>query len=390
MNVPFLDLKAQYRSIKDEIDVQIHDVIDNTAFVMGKYLQSFEEQFAIYQGLNHVIGTNSGTSALAAALMAVRQIYHDRFSAPDIEVITTTNTFIATTEAIVQAGMRPTFVDIDEKTYNLDADQLESAITEKTRIILPVHLYGQPANMNAIQKIADKHDLVVVEDCAQAHGAKYLDGWSENGGANANWKSVGGFGIASGFSFYPGKNLGAFGDGGAVGTNDQTIAEFTKMYRDHGSRVKYEHDFIGSTDRLDALQAAVLEVKLKHLNSWNEKRRLNAGIYESYLSEIDEVITPSVPEWAEPVWHLYVIRVADRQGLLESLQENGVGCGYHYKLPIHLQPAFSFLGYAEGDFPVTEKVMQEIISLPMFAELTEEQIKYSVEKVKEFLVSVPA
>jgi dTDP-4-amino-4,6-dideoxygalactose transaminase len=390
MNVPFLDLKAQYRTIKEEIDLKIHEVIDNTAFVMGKYLQRFEEQFAAYQGLTHVVGTNSGTSALAAALMAVRQIHHDRFAAHDIEVITTTNTFIATTEAIVQAGMRPTFVDIDEKTYNMDVDQLESAITDKTRIIMPVHLYGQPANLNAIQEVADKYDLVIVEDCAQAHGAKYLDGWAIDGGMNATWKCVGGFGTASGFSFYPGKNLGAFGDGGAVGTNDQTIAEFTKMYRDHGSQVKYEHDFIGSTDRLDALQAAILEVKLKHLNEWNEKRRQNSKLYEQYLSEVEEVVLPTVPEWAEPVWHLYVIRVADREALLKSLQESGVGCGYHYKLPIHLQPAFSFLGHGKGDYPVTEKVMQEIISLPMFAELTEDQIKYCVDKVKDSLVSVPA
>ena len=386
MNVPFLDLKAQYKEIKNEIDLKIHEVIDNTAFVMGRYLQSFEENFASYQGLTNVIGTNSGTSALAAALMAVRQIHHDRFGTGDIEVITTSNTFIATTESIVQAGMRPTFVDIDEQTYNIDVNLLESAITDKTRIILPVHLYGQPADMNAIQRIADKHNLIVVEDCAQAHGARYLDGWSFNGGNKSNWKCMGGFGAASGFSFYPGKNLGAFGDGGAVGTNDETIAEFTKMYRDHGSRVKYEHDFIGSTDRLDSIQAAILEVKLKHLNEWNDKRRQNAKLYGQYFADVEEVITPNVPDWAEPVWHLYVIRVADREGLLKFLQDNGIGCGYHYKLPIHLQPAFSFLGYKKGDFPVTEKVMQEIISLPMFAELNEDQVKYVVETIKKFVV----
>jgi dTDP-4-amino-4,6-dideoxygalactose transaminase len=281
--------------------------------------------------------------------------------------------------------MRPTFVDINENTYNMDVDLLEAAITEKTRIILPVHLYGQPADMNAIQKIADKYNLIIVEDCAQAHGARYLDGWSVNGGTKPDWKCVGGFGIASGFSFYPGKNLGAYGDGGAVGTNDQTIAEFTKMYRDHGSRVKYEHDFIGSTDRLDSIQAAILEVKLKHLNNWNEKRRHNAELYKKYLADVKDVIIPTVPEWAEPVWHLYVIRVNDREGLLKHLQEHGIGCGYHYKLPIHLQPAFSFLGYKEGDFPVTEKVMQEIISLPMFAELEEDHIKYVAETIEKFV-----
>jgi dTDP-4-amino-4,6-dideoxygalactose transaminase len=385
MNVPFLDLKAQYREIKTEVDKKIQEVIDNTAFVMGKYLQSFEENFANYQGIDNIIGTNSGTSALATALMAVRQIYHDRFDAADIEVITTSNTFIATTEAIVQAGMMPTFVDIDEGTYNIDTNLIESAITEKTRIILPVHLYGQPADMNEIQRIADKHNLIIVEDCAQAHGARYLDGWSLNGNNQSSWKCVGSFGAASGFSFYPGKNLGAFGDGGAVGTNDLNIAEFTKMYRDHGSRVKYEHDFIGSTDRLDSLQAAILEVKLRHLDDWNEKRRQNAKLYEKYFSDVDGVITPSVPDWVEPVWHLYVIRVGNREGLLKYLQDNGVGCGFHYKLPIHLQPAFSFLGYQKGDLPVTENLMKEIISLPMFAELNEEQVKYTVEKVKEFI-----
>jgi dTDP-4-amino-4,6-dideoxygalactose transaminase len=239
--------------------------------------------------------------------------------------------------------------------------------------------------MNAIQKIAEKYNLIVVEDCAQAHGARYLDGWSANGGEQASWKCMGGFGDASGFSFYPGKNLGAYGDGGAVGTNNETIAEFTKMYRDHGSRVKYEHDFIGSTDRLDSLQAAILEVKLKHLNNWNEGRRKNAKLYGEHFADVEEVITPHVPEWAEPVWHLYVIRVADRERLLQYLQDKGIGCGYHYKHPIHLQPAFSFLGYNEGDFPVTEKVMKEIISLPMYAELNEDQIRTVTENVKNSL-----
>ena len=383
MTIPFLDLKAQYNGIKREVDLKIQEVIDNTAFVMGKYLESFEKNFAAYQGLTNIIGTNSGTSALTAALTAVRQVYPDRFSNGNEEVITTSNTFIATTEAIVQAGMRPAFVDIDERTFNMDINLVESAITERTKIILPVHLYGQPANMNAIQNIAQKYNLIVVEDCAQAHGARYLDGWSLNGGKQSTWKCMGGFGDASGFSFYPGKNLGAFGDGGAVGTDNDLIATFTKMYRDHGSRIKYEHDFIGCTDRLDSIQAAILEVKLKYLDNWNEGRRKNAKLYEQYFADVDEVITPHVPDWAEPVWHLYVIRVRDREALLQYLQKNGIGCGYHYKLPIHLQPAFSFLGYREGDFPVTEKVMKEIISLPMYAELNEDQIKSVVESVKE-------
>jgi dTDP-4-amino-4,6-dideoxygalactose transaminase len=363
--------------MKSEMDSAIQEVIDNTAFVMGRYLQAFEEDFARYQGVKHAVGTNSGTSALAIALRAINKTGESEWQHGKWEAIIPANTFIATAEAVVQAGGRPVFVDIDENTYNMNAGLIEAAITENTRVIIPVHLYGQPAAMDEIMKIAKQHGLSVLEDCAQAHGAKYK--------SNGEWKNIGIYGNAAGFSFYPGKNLGAYGDGGAVGTNDEAIADFIKMYRDHGSKVKYEHHFSGSTDRLDSIQATVLRVKLKYLEQWNQKRRHNADLYRSYFNGVDEVVLPHVPEWALPVWHLYVIRVSDRIGLQKFLSDNGIGCGFHYKYPLHIQPAFSHLGFKEGDFPVTEKVMNEIISLPMFAELSEEQIKYVVEKVKEFV-----
>jgi dTDP-4-amino-4,6-dideoxygalactose transaminase len=379
MNVPFLDLKAQYRSIKSEVDSQIQEVIDNTAFVMGRFLNAFEQDFATYQGVKHVTGTNSGTSALAIALLALKERHDIEWPQGKWEAVVPANTFIATAEAVVQAGGRPVYADINEKTYNLTAQAAQAAITENTRVIIPVHLYGQPAPMDEIMQLAQKHNLMVLEDCAQAHGAKYKK--------NGAWTNISTYGHAAGFSFYPGKNLGAYGDGGAVGTNEESISEYIAMYRDHGSKIKYEHQFVGSTDRLDSLQATILRVKLKHLDKWNQRRRENAEMYKKYFSNVDEVIVPHVPDYALPVWHLYVIRVADRIGLQKFLSENGIGCGFHYKYPLHLQAAFSYLGYKEGDFPVTEKVMNEIISLPMFAELNEDQIKYVVEKVKEFLVS---
>jgi dTDP-4-amino-4,6-dideoxygalactose transaminase len=271
MKVPFLDLKSQYKKIKPEVDGKIQEVIDNTAFVMGRYLQDFEKSFGIYHDLDHVIGTNSGTSALIAALMAIKNMKVREWGNENWQVITTSNTFIATVEAIVLSGWEPVFVDINEDTYNMDIESLRHSITDKTKVILPVHLYGQPAHMEEIIKIANEYDLIILEDCAQAHGAEYL---SKN-----EWRKVGGCGLASGFSFYPGKNLGAFGDGGAVGTNDDEFAQFVKMFRDHGSRIKYEHEFIGTTDRLDAIQAAVLNIKLNYIDEWNQNRRENALLH---------------------------------------------------------------------------------------------------------------
>jgi dTDP-4-amino-4,6-dideoxygalactose transaminase len=385
MKVPFLDLNIQYQQIKTEINTRLTEVLDNHAFVLGRYLQQFEENYARYQNLKYVIGTGSGTSALMISLLAIKNIYGKRWGKGKWEVICPCNTFVATAEAIVQAGFEPRFVDIDEETYNLNLDNLQLVIGNKTKIILPVHLYGQPADMDAVMKIAAEKKLLVVEDCAQVHGAEYLSHSSLAADAKGKWQKLGGFGLAAGFSFYPGKNLGAYGDAGAVGTNHAEIADFIRMYRDHGSTVKYEHQFLGSTDRLDSLQAVVLDVKLKYLDEWNSKRRRNAELYNRFFKEVTEVMTPIVPDWAKPVWHLYVIRVRDREGLQKYLQDNGIGSGFHYKQPLHLQPALAYLGYKKRDFPVTEKVMQEIISLPMYAELQEEQIKYVVEKVKDFM-----
>jgi dTDP-4-amino-4,6-dideoxygalactose transaminase len=385
MNVPFLDLNIQYRQVKAKINLRLNEVLENHSFVLGRYLQQFEDNFANYQNLNHVVGTGSGTSALMIALLAIKNIYGKKWGKGKWEIICPANTFIATAEAIVQAGFDPRFVDIDKNTYNLDPDNLKLVISKKTKIIIPVHLYGQPADMDAVMKIAAEKKLLVMEDCAQVHGAEYFSRSSPGTTGLGTWRKLGSFGLAAGFSFYPGKNLGAYGDAGAVGTNDVQLAEFACMYRDHGSKVKYEHQFLGSTDRLDALQAVVLDVKLKYLDEWNEKRRRNAELYNKYFKDVAEVITPKVPQWARPVWHLYVIRVRNREGLQKYLQENGIGSGFHYKKPLHLQPALTYLGYKKGDFPVTEKVMRDIISLPMYAELQEEQIKYVVKKVKEFV-----
>jgi dTDP-4-amino-4,6-dideoxygalactose transaminase len=385
MKVPFLDLSVQYQQIKNEINTRLREVLDNNTYVLGRFLQQFEVNFARYQNLKYTIGTGSGTSALMISLLAIKNIYGKKWGKGKWEVICPCNTFIATAEAIVQAGFEPRFVDIDEQTYNLDVEQLKKVIIKKTKIIIPVHLYGQPAEMDAIMKVAGEKDLLVVEDCAQAHGAEYLIHSTTVADVKGQWKKLGGFGVATGFSFYPAKNLGAYGDAGAVGTNDPAIAEFVRMYRDHGSMVKYEHRFIGSTDRLDSLQAVILDVKLKYLDEWNSKRRHHADLYNQYFKDVTEVRTPLVPDWARPVWHLYVIRVRDREGLQKYLQDHGIGSGFHYKKPLHLQLAFAYLGYKKGDFPATEKVMSEIISLPIYAELQKEQIKYVVEKVKEFV-----
>ncbi len=381
MNVPFLDLKTQYKSIKSEIGVAIQNVMDDCAFVQGPYLKKFENDFADYLGIQHVVGVNSGTSALAIILKSLRIIHS--WPVHEWEAIIPANTFIATAESVLQAGGRPVLVDIDEQTYNMDPGKIEKVISKRTKVIIPVHLYGQPADMDKLITIANKYNLMVVEDAAQAHGAKYL---SESNIENSKWKNISNFSHATSFSFYVSKNLGAYGDGGAVGTNDDEIADFIRMHRDHGSRVKYEHEFIGNTDRLDDIQAAILNVKLKYLDEWNKRRKINADLYNKYFSGEDGVIIPKIPNWAKPSWHLYVIRVSNREQLMIHLKENGVGCGCHYKIPLHLQPALNFLNKKNGDFPVTEKVMNEIISIPMYPELNENQIKYVVQKIKNFVV----
>lgn len=364
MKVNFVDLKAQYQTIKPEIDKAIENVISNTAFILGKAVAEFEEQFATYCGAKHCVGINSGTSALIMALKALDVGEGD-------EVITTTNTFIATAEAISFAGATPVLVDIEDGSYNMDPGKLEKAITGKTKAIIPVHLYGQPADMDPILEIAEKKGIPVIEDSAQAHGAQYKG------------KKTGGLAKVACFSFYPGKNLGAYGEGGAITTNDEEIAKKARMLRDHGSPKKFYHEFIGNNCRLEGIQGAVLSVKLKHLDKWNDGRRKNADLYRKYLQGTGVGLPEEMP-YARHVYHVFCVRVKDREKLIDFLKEKGIFTNIHYPIPIHLQKAYSFLGYKKGDFPVTEGCMDQILSLPMFAELTEEEIKYTADCIKEF------
>jgi dTDP-4-amino-4,6-dideoxygalactose transaminase len=364
MKVNFVDLKAQYQTIKPEIDKAIENVISNTAFILGKAVAEFEEQFADYCGAKHCVGINSGTSALIMALKALDVGEGD-------EVITTTNTFIATAEAISFAGATPVFVDIEDKNYNLDPAKLEKAITGKTKAVIPVHLYGQPADMDPILEIAEKKGVAVIEDSAQAHGARYKG------------RRAGGLAKTACFSFYPGKNLGAYGEGGAVTTNDENVAQKVRMLRDHGSPKKFYHEFIGNNCRLEGIQGAVLSVKLKHLDKWNDGRRKNADLYRKYLEGTGVGVPEEMP-YAKHVYHVFCVRVRDREKLIDFLKGKGIFTNIHYPIPIHLQKAYQFLGYKKGDFPVTEGCMDQILSLPMFAELTEEEIKYTADCIKEF------
>ena len=363
MNIPFLDLKAQYKSIKPEIDNAIKEIIDNTAFILGKSVEELEKSFAEFCNVKYAIGVNSGTAALHLALLSLGIKQGD-------EVITVPNTFIATAEAISHCGATPVFCDINEKTYNIDPELIEEKITNKTKTIVPVHLYGNPCDMDKINAIAEKHNLFVVEDACQAHGAEYKG------------KKVGSLSNISAFSFYPGKNLGAYGEGGMIITNNEELANKCRLYRAHGEHPKNTHSIIGYNYRLEGMQAAVLNVKLKHLSQWNEARREKAEIYNRLLKNI--VITPKIDKNNKSVFHLYVIRHKQRDKLREFLQKKGIATGIHYEKPIHLQQAYSALGYNEGDFLIAEKVMKEIVSLPIYPELTEEQIEYVCNTIKEF------
>jgi len=365
MNVPFLDLKAQYKAIKDEISSAINEVIENTAFAGGPFVAKFENEFAKFCGAQHAIGVGNGTDALWASLVALG------IGAGD-EVITTPNTFIATAEAISLSGATPVFVDIDEQTHNMNPALIEAAITTKTKAIIPVHLFGQPADMDPIMAIAEKHGLKVVEDACQAHGAEYKG------------RKAGSIGAAGCFSFYPGKNLGAYGEGGGIVTNDEALAAKIRMFRDHGQAKKYYHDIIGWNARLDGIQGAVLNVKLKYLSDWNEARRRHARDYTAGLSAVKDVIVPQEAQYAKHVYHIYALRVQDRDKFMAYLNEKGIACGIHYPIPLHLQNAYAFMQKGPGSFPVAEKCAAEYVSLPMFAELTDEQVAYIVEQIKEY------
>jgi len=365
MNVPFLDLKAQYKTIKDEISTAINEVIENTAFAGGPFVAKFENEFAKFCGVQHAIGVGNGTDALWASLVALG------IGAGD-EVITTPNTFIATAEAISLSGATPVFVDIDEQTHNINPALIEAAITPKTKAIIPVHLFGQPADMDPIMAIAEKHGLKVVEDACQAHGAEYKG------------RKAGSIGAAGCFSFYPGKNLGAYGEGGGIVTDDEALAAKIRMFRDHGQAKKYYHDMIGWNARLDGIQGAVLDVKLKYLNDWNEARRRHARDYTAGLSSIKDVVVPQEAEYAKHVYHIYALRVQNRDKFMAYLNEKGIACGIHYPIPLHLQNAYAFMQKGPGSFPAAEKCAAEYVSLPMFAELTDEQVAYVIEQIKEY------
>lgn len=366
MHIPFVDLHAQYLSIKEEVDAAIHEVLDSSAYILGPAVTAFEKSFAEYIGTQYAIGVDSGTQAIELALRAIGLQAGD-------EVILPANTFIATALPVSRLGAKPVLVDINEQTYNITAENIEKAITKKTRAILPVHLYGQPvAELEAILDLAQAHHLEVIEDACQAHGA-YLGS-----------KRAGSFGKAAAFSFYPGKNLGAYGDAGMVVTNDPAVAEQVKQLRNYGQSKKYHHDQIGFNHRMDSIQAAVLNVKLKYLDGWNAARRNHAARYIEALSQVYGVITPSVPQNVEPIWHIFALRSKQRDQLISYLEDNDISTGIHYPIPIHLQPAYANLGYHAGDFPVTEQIAQEQLSLPMYAELDATMIDYVTQKVSDF------
>src|SRR3990172_2866954 len=391
-HVPFMDLVTPHARLAEDLSKVFEEVLRTGMFVGGPMVEGFERDFARFCGTRHCVGVASGTDALRFALIAsgVRKGH---------TVLTVPNTFIATTEAITQAGAAPDFVDIDEQTYNMDSEKLLRYLEKHCRVdartgravnkktgrpvtaVIPVHLYGQTADMDSILDISQRYNLTVIEDACQAHGAEYF---SAKGG---RWRRAGSMGRIAAFSFYPGKNLGALGEGGGVTTDDDEIAVKIRMLRDHGQSQKYVHEFEGYNSRLDALQAGLLGVKLKHLPQWNAKRRENALRYNELLSDIEGVIVPYEPGYSRGVYHLYVVVVTERDALREYLTTNGLSTGLHYPVPLHLQKAYSRLGYKNGAFPVAEKTAKGLLSLPMYPELTEDQQEKVAEKLSEFMTS---
>ena len=362
--VPYLDLRAQLKPLRAELDAAIARTLDNCSFCLGPDVAQFEKDFAAFCGAQHALGFNSGTSALHVAMLLLGV-------GPGDEVITTPYTFIATSWAISYCGAKPVYVDIDEATFNLNPALIEKAITPRTKAVLPVHLYGQPFAVDAVAAVCQKHNLPFVEDAAQAHGAKYQG------------KSIGTFGAVSCFSFYPAKNLGACGEGGALVTNDAKLAARAKSLREHGSTVRYHHDEVGYNYRLEGIQGAVLGVKLKHLEKWTRERQRVAARYAELLKDTPLQL-PTVTAGNESAWHLYTVRSPRRDELKKHLDANGIGNAVHYPMPLHLQKVYANLGYKPGDFPVAEKASREVLSLPMFPELTEAQIQRVAAVVQEF------
>ncbi len=361
--VPFLDLKAQVASIRPEIDAAIAEVIDHTTFSLGPAVSRFERAFAAFVGTEHCVAVNSGTSALHLAAECLN-------IGPGDEVITVPMTFVATAWPMLYLGAQVKFVDVDPKRYTLDPNRLEAAITARTRAIIVVHLYGQCAAMDPIMEIANRHGLPVIEDAAQAHGATYQG------------RKAGTMGVIGCFSFYPGKNLGAFGEGGALVTQNQDIAARARMLRDHGQPQKYHHDRLGYNYRMDGIQGAVLAVKLKYINEWNTARRSVARQYDTWLADLGPATPPPCPD-GDHIYHLYVIRHPRRDALRESLERQGISVGMHYPIPLHLQKCFAHLHHQPGDFPVSENIAAQCLSLPMYAELSPDQVRRVCDAVAQ-------
>jgi dTDP-4-amino-4,6-dideoxygalactose transaminase len=361
--VAFLDLRAAYLELKQEIDDATARVLDSGWYLLGQEAAAFEREFSAYVGVDHCVGVGNGLDALHLAMRALGVREGD-------EVLVPSNTYIATWLAVSYAGATPVPVEPDPRTYNIDPAQIEKSITRRTKGIIPVHLYGQPADMDAIKEVANAHKLWILEDAAQGHGARYKG------------KRVGSLGDVAAWSFYPGKNLGAFGDAGAVTTNNSEIADRVRTLRNYGSRIKYFNEVQGFNSRLDEIQAATLRVKLKYLDEWNERRRGIAAYYREQLSETN-LLLPLVPDWAEAVFHLFVIRSFKRDELRNRLEEAGIHTLIHYPVPPHLQAAYSNLGFAKGAFPISEKIHEEVLSLPMGPHLSESQAKTVVDAVRE-------
>lgn len=364
MKVPFLDLKSHHAALLDEINRAIREVIESAAFAGGPFVADFEKDFAAYCDCRHAIGVGNGTDALWLSLLALGV-------GPGDEVITVPNSFMATAEAISYCGATPTFVDVNERTYTMDPAALKGALTPRTKAVIPVHLFGQPADMDPILQFARENGLFVVEDACQAHGAEYKG------------RKVGTLGDAAAFSFYPGKNLGAFGEAGAVVTGDDDLQRKIRTLRDHGQDRKYHHTLIGWNCRMDGIQAAVLGIKLRHLEKSNQLRRSHAAYYDEVLGEIEEIATPFESACVRHVYHIYAIRVQERDEVMRRLNESGVACGVHYPIPIHLQEAYRHLEFQPGAFPIAERCALEFISLPMFPELTPEQLEFVACGVRE-------
>lgn len=389
-HIPFVDLVTLHKELLEELAPVFRTTLETAGFIGGPMVEGFEKEFASFCDAQHCVGVSSGTDAVRFALTAAGV-------QPGDAVITVPNTFIATTEAISQAGAQPVFVDIDERTYNMDPSKLQELIETECSLdretgkpfhrklnkiisaVVPVHLYGQMADMDAILEIARRYNLIVVEDACQAHGAEYFSA-REN-----RWRKAGSMGHAAAFSFYPGKNLGACGEGGAITTNDAEIGRKARMLRDHGQSKKYYHDVEGYNGRLDALQAGILSVKLRHLCEWNHKRQEAAQRYNEMFATVEGTVAPYEPEWSRAVYHLYVIRLEDRAGLQKHLADAHIGTGIHYPVPLHLQKAYAHLGHKSGDFPVTESVASRIVSLPMYAQLVGEQQQSVVREIALFL-----